>query len=390
MRSDWQRKKLREVCTLDKLQGTHADLPYIGMEDIESQTGRFLGSNKPQEVKSSTFRFTSEHILYGRLRPYLNKVYLPNFEGRCSTEIFPIKPGESISREYLSYWFLMESTVNRINATCTGARMPRANMDAVLDFDLLLPPQKEQQRIVAILDEAFEGIATATANAEKNLQNARELFESTLQSVFAEKGEGWVEKRLGDSVKKVSTGPFGSLLHKSDYVSEGVPLVNPINIVNDVIVPDPKKMVNADTQKRLQTYLLNEGDIVIARRGEIGRCAVVTEEQSGWICGTGCFFIKPSSELNPNFLVRLLRSSSYREMLEAVATGATMKNISNKALSELLVTFPSYTEQTKILDRINELDADIQRLESIYKQKIVECSELKQSILQKAFAGELH
>src|ERR1700683_1723025 len=129
MKKGWQTKSLGEVCVFEKDQGIHdRRLPYVGLEDIESNTAHFIGSTEPRSMKSATFRFSSEHILYGRLRPYLNKVLAPNFEGHCSTEIFPIKPRPELLREYLLYWLLAGETVDRINATCTGARMPRADM----------------------------------------------------------------------------------------------------------------------------------------------------------------------------------------------------------------------------------------------------------------------
>jgi hypothetical protein len=168
MKDGWQTKKLGDVCAFDKAQGHHHHLPYVGLENIESNTARFIGSIEPQPMKSSTFRFSSQHVLYGRLRPYLNKVLAPDFEGHCSTEIFPIKPSTELSREYLLYWFLSDETVDRINGTCTGARMPRADMNEVLGFDFPLSPLPEQERIVSIFDVSFEGIATAKANAERN------------------------------------------------------------------------------------------------------------------------------------------------------------------------------------------------------------------------------
>ncbi len=196
MKAGWKIKTLGEVCVVDKNQRLNNNLPYVGLEHIESQTGRFIGSTEPLEVKSSTFKFTQDHLLYGRLRPYLNKVMLPDFEGHCSTEIFPLKPRPGLSREFLQYWFLMGATVEQIDATSTGARMPRANMNAVLDFAFPLPPLPEQHRIVGILDEAFDSIATAKANAEKNLLNARALFESHLNAVFSQRGDGWEDKTL--------------------------------------------------------------------------------------------------------------------------------------------------------------------------------------------------
>ena len=192
----WEVKKLSEVCQVDKSQGIHKNLPYVGMENIESNTARFIGSTEPQSVKSASFSFTTKHLLYGRLRPYLNKVIAPEFEGHCSTELFPIKPSKCLDRNFLLYWFLMDSTVRLINATCTGARMPRANMNTVLEFEFLLPPLSEQKRIVSIVDQAFEGIDRAIANTKKNLTNARELFESYLNAVFTQKSDRWEEKTL--------------------------------------------------------------------------------------------------------------------------------------------------------------------------------------------------
>tara|TARA_R100000655_G_scaffold46942_1_gene83927 strand:- start:909 stop:2381 length:1473 start_codon:yes stop_codon:yes gene_type:complete len=267
--------------------------------------------------------------------------------------------------------------------------MPRANVSKVLEFEFPLPPLPEQKRIVAILDEAFSGIDTAIANTEKNLANARELFESYLNSVLNPRGDGWTERPLVDFADFVSTGPFGSLLHKSDYIAEGVPLVNPINIAGTQIVPDEQKMIGADKTRELQSYLLNEGDVVIARRGEIGRCAVVTERQQGWICGTGCFFIRPTGVVNPHFLAHLLRSSTYRAELERGASGATMLNLSNKALSNLKISMPCLTEQNRILDQLSELNGQCQAVQSIYQQKLTALAELKQSLLRKAFSGEL-
>ena len=165
---------------------------------------------------------------------------------------------------------------------------------------------------------------------------------------------GWVEKRLGDFAVTVSTGPFGSVLHKSDYVDDGVPLVNPINIVNERIVPDPTKLIDKATKERLIHYVLREGDIVVGRRGEIGRCAVVGPDESGWVCGTGSFFIRPLPSTNSQFLAHLIRSDHYREKLEQASTGATMKNLSNSTLSDLLIAVPSHSEQQRIVGILDD------------------------------------
>ena len=165
---------------------------------------------------------------------------------------------------------------------------------------------------------------------------------------------GWQCGALKEFAELVSTGPFGSMLHQSDYVSSGVPLINPTNIDDDKIVPDREKQVGAAAAKRLSSYALKAGDIVVGRRGEIGRCATVSPDEAGWICGTGCFFIRPKPEADPNFLAQLLRSPRYREMLERAATGTTMKNMSNATLANLPIAVPPASEQRRIVAILDE------------------------------------
>lgn len=164
----------------------------------------------------------------------------------------------------------------------------------------------------------------------------------------------WQTKRLADFAESISTGPFGSILHKSDYVDDGVPLVNPINIVEESIVPDPSKLISAVTKVRLSNYVLKDGDVVVGRRGEIGRCAVVGPNEDGWVCGTGSFFIRPLQTLNSQFLAHLIRSSAYREKLEQLSTGATMMNLSNTALADLAISVPAFPEQQRIVGILDE------------------------------------
>ncbi len=168
----------------------------------------------------------------------------------------------------------------------------------------------------------------------------------------------WRKARLVE-IANVSTGPFGSLLHKSDYVEHGLPLVNPINISDEEIVPDPKKLIGEEARTRLDGYILRGGDIVVARRGEIGRCAVVTTKEDGWVCGTGCFFIRPSSGVSAQFLARLLRSERYRDQLEKASSGTTMLNLSNQALGDLAIELPDLREQQRIVGILDEAFAGI-------------------------------
>lgn len=389
MSKAWRSVALGDICEIDKVSHDGGPLPYVGMENIESGTGRLAQGCENTTVKSNTFRFGREHLLYGRLRPYLNKVFLPDDTGHCSTEIFPLRCSEELDRRFLFYWLIQEATVNRINATCTGARMPRANVKEVLKFDFPLPPLLEQKRIVAILDEAFAAIEKAIANTEKNLANARELFESVLNSVFTRHGDGWANTTLGAATEGVFTGPFGSLLHKKDYIEGGIPLVNPAHITETGIEPDLRKTVSKETAARLESYIMRQGDIVIGRRGEMGRCALITDTEDGWLCGTGSFFIKPSDQCDPRYLVRFLRSQGCRKRLEKLAGGAVMPNLSNSALTNMPIELPPISQQKAILDKVDTLAKETRSMADLCNRKRISLDELRQSVLRRAFMGEL-
>ena len=196
-----------------------------------------------------------------------------------------VTPKNSLLPKYLFHLMTSDAYKNFIGELSDGVNINNLKFDNLRRFAVPHPPLAEQRRIVGILDEAFEGIATAKANAEKNLQNARAVFESHLNAVFTQRGEGWMKKKLVDVAESISTGPFGTMLHKSDYISNGIPLVNPVNIVESRIVPSSGMMVSTETRARLCSYVLQTGDVVIGRRGDLGRCALVTDTEEGWLCG---------------------------------------------------------------------------------------------------------
>jgi type I restriction enzyme S subunit len=296
-------------------------------------------------------------------------------------------PGPSIDSKFL-YYLLESKMPELLSLVSRGATVHRLITDQIRDIEFRLPPLIEQRRIVGILDEAFEGIATAKAHAERNLRSAREVRDTFLAAQFSP-APHWISGPLSAFVESVSTGPFGSVLHKSDYVANGVPLVNPINIVDGDIVPTDEKQVDAATALRLRSYLLRSGDIVVGRRGEIGRCAVVSDVQEGWLCGTGCFFIRPSSRVQPSFMAHLIRSARYRARLEALSTGTTMQNLSNGALSGLEVVLPDLAEQKRLLAEIDAMSAQTDLLREVYERKLAALDELQQSLLHQAFSGAL-
>ena len=388
--------RLGDVCSFEKEQDVHTGLAYVGLENIGSGTGRFLGATNAVSVKSATFRFSSEHVLYGRLRPYLNKVLLPDFEGHCSTEIFPIRPGPDVSRRYLAHWLSMDATVKSIDATATGARMPRANMNAVLDFELPVPPVSEQHRIVAILDEAFEGIVTAKANAEKNSQNARELLGTGYRSIVESFDQSqWGKAPVADLAAanrgSMRTGPFGSQLLHSEFVDDGIAVLGIDNAVANEFRWDKRRYITEAKYRDLGRYRVYPGDVLITIMGTCGRCAVVPDDiplaiNTKHLC---CITLDRQKCLPDYLHLYFLHDLLARAYLTAQAKGSIMAGLNMGIISALPVRLPPPDQQASIVERFDSLQTECDRQADVQARKLAALDELKRSLLHQAFSGGL-
>lgn len=385
MRKGWSIKRLGDVCQFHKVQGIHRGLPYVGLEHIESHTAQFIGSHEPLAAKSSTFKFTPEHVLYGRLRPYLNKVLAPNFNGHCSTEIFPIKPSPQLSRDFLLYWLLADDTVERIDRTCTGARMPRADMKGLLEFEFPLPALAEQQRIVSVLDEVFAGIAVAQANAEKNLHNARALFEGHLESVFTRRGKGWVDKTLEEVSSTFGRGKSRHRPRNAAHLYGGkYPFIQTGDIRNADHVVTEYSQTYSDAGLA-QSKLWPKGTICITIAANIAETAILGFD--------ACFpdsvigVVPDPKEADIHFVEFLLQS--FKAHLQAMGQGAAQANINMGTFETERFPFPPLAEQKNVSAKLESLATETQRLEGLYEQKLSALAALKQSLLHQAFSGAL-
>jgi type I restriction enzyme, S subunit len=392
MKEGWPVKKLGEVCEIimgqspdgDSYNTTGEGVPLIN-GPVEFSTESF-GKTVRSKFTTQPTKFCEEGDLILCVRgSTTGRMNIAGFDACIGRGVAAIRAKQY--QPWINHF--INSKREEIHGKGTGATFPNVSGDSLANFELVVPPLAEQHRIVGLLDEAFEGLATAKANAEKNLQNARALFESHLQSVFSQRGPGWVETTLSQATGGVFTGPFGSLLHKSDYVANGIPLVNPAHITEIGIEPDLRKTVSHATAQRLKNYIMRAGDIVIGRRGEMGRCALVTKVEDGWLCGTGSFFIRPSSRCDTSYLVRFLRSDGCKAKLEKIAGGAVMPNLSNTDLGNLTIDLPPLDRQKAIVEEIDDLHQETQRLTALYEQKLAALEALKKSLLHQAFSGNL-
>ena len=383
--TEWKTVVLGDVCLIDKAKHNGAPSPYVGLENISNGTGEFLGDFEPTSVKSATFRFDTRHLLYGRLRPYLNKALTPDFEGHCSSEIFPLRPKDELDRRYLFYWLTSDTIRKSIDSTSTGARMPRANMNEVMRFEIPLGSLEEQRRIVAVLDEAFEGLDRARAHAETNACNAQELLDNLLITIFREIEVDADHIRLSDAANDFGRGrsrhrPRNDFdLYGGDY-----PFIQTGDVRNSKgVIWNYSQTYNE--RGLAQSKLWPKGAICItiaaniAETGILGINACFPDSVIGMVCNKEVTI--------PEYVEFMLRF--YATDLKAQAKGSAQDNINLGTFERARFPFPPIDIQHQVVGRLQQLSDDIDLLEDGFDTHLVDIEDLRQSLLQCAFAGEL-
>lgn len=183
--------------------------------------------------------------------------------------------------------------------------------------------------------------------------------------------DAWQNTRLGEVVepeKGLQTGPFGSQLHASDYVENGIPIVMPRDLAGNAISQQTCSRVSPETAAGLGRYRLRAGDIVFARRGQIGRCALVRSDQDGWLCGTGCLRARLAPSVRPEFLIQLMHWPTTVAWMTENAVGQTMKNLNTKILSDLPLRVPALVVQARIAEVLSSVDATVTANRRVIKQ----------------------
>jgi type I restriction enzyme S subunit len=297
-------------------------------------------------------------------------------------------PDETLDARFL--YHLLDSRMEVLLAMVSrGATVHRLMTEQIRSLNFLLPPISEQQRIVGILDDAFDGIATAKANAEQNLQNARALFESHLQSVFTQRGEGWVEKRLEEVVATDCSLSYGIVQPGEEY-PDGLPIVRPTDLTTQVIRLDGLKRIDPKLADGYKRTALQGGELLLCVRGSTGVVSIASAELAGGNVTRGIVPIRfDGAKLSQDFGYHLISSGEFQDQIRKKTYGAALMQINIRDLRNIAVSFPSLKEQSGISAKLDDLREETQRLESLYQRKLAALDELKKSLLHQAFSGAL-
>lgn len=397
-------KRLAELCEIKppksearKRLGPDAPVSFAPMEDL-SVDQKYLpprSTRRLDEVAGSYTYFADGDVLLAKITPCFENGKLgiarnlENGVGFGSSEFVVLRPSAELNAEFL-YYFLAQATIREQGAAAmTGAvghkRIPKEFIE-----ELRVPtlPLTEQQRIVAILDEAYAGIATARAAAEQNRQNARALFESHLHSVFSQRGKGWVEKRIEewcfsiiDCVNK--TAPV------VDYETP-YKMIRTTNVRNGRIDLSSVKFVTEETFKIwIRRQLPQKGDVILTREAPMGEVGMLRTDDHVFL-GQRLVSYRTNPEILDNeFLLFALQSGYLQEQIHAKASGSTVQHMRVPDTKNLLLAAPPVGEQVIIVQHLKGMLEETQRLEALYQHKLKALDELKQSMLHQAFSGQL-
>jgi type I restriction enzyme S subunit len=398
MKKGWQIKKLGDVLqkteTVNPLLRPDSEFDYIDVSSVSNATfsieatQRLKGKDAPSRARKLV---RTNDILFATIRPTLQRIAIvPKYLNNqvCSTGYFVLRPQTGVDHRFVFYSLFTEEFTGQMESLQKGASYPAVTDSEVRERQIPLPPLVEQQRIVSILDEAFEKIATAKENDEKNLQNARALFDSHLHEVFTKRGKGWLEKRLGDLCHFVR-GPFGGSLKKSTFVAKGYAVYEQQHAIYDQF-DDVRYFISETKFKEMKRFELLPDDLIMSCSGTMGRVAIVPKQIKQGIINQALLKLTSSSEILNSFLKSWMESEAFQDALKEYSGGAAIQNVASvKILKEIKVPLPYLAEQKTIVAKLEALSSETQRLEAIYRQKMAALDALKKSLLDQAFNGGL-
>ncbi len=372
----------------------------IGGQTVSGQEKRPIS----EAYKGYTY-FADGDVLLAKITPCFENgklgvaANLKNAIGFGSSEFMVLRPGPKISARYLAH-FLSQERFRRLGAKAmTGAvghkRVPK---EWVQDFEIPLPPLAEQQRIVAILDEAFEGIELASVSTEKALENARELSAAIIWSLAGGTSSTWEVYTIRTLIERgvlesISDGNHGEIHPtKDEYTAHGVPFIMAADLHNGEIHQDVCRFISEERAKSLRVGFARDGDVLISHKGTIGRVArlktrlpyVVLTPQVTY------YRVRDKRALLPEYLYHALRGREFqKEFREIAGIGSTRAYIGITRQLDLRLALPPLDEQARLSGVFDKVDLDAQDLERVLVSKLSALAELKQSLLARAFSGEL-
>ena len=365
--------------TVNPLDNPDTVYELYSVPSFESQHPEIV---KGSDIGSSKITVDEGDVLVCKINPRINRVWVvkrrTSYPLLASSEWIVIRNCD-IDSDYLKWYFSSPTFRNLLVSQVAGigGSLTRAQPKQVAKYPVPLVGKEEQRRIAVTLDKVNNLIAKRRAQLDKlELMVKARFVEMFGDPVSNEKN--WPNVTLGD-IAEIRIGPFGSLLHKEDYITGGHALVNPSHIIDGQICVDENLTISDEKYDELSAYQLEIDDIVLGRRGEMGRCAVVHQE--GWLCGTGSIIIRPNALMKSYFLQNIISNPAYKKIIEDKAVGVTMMNLNVPIISELKVPLLPVYLQEQFIDFMQRVD----KSKLTIQQSLDKLETLKKALMQQYF-----
>ncbi|NVK10135.1 MAG: restriction endonuclease subunit S [Tenacibaculum sp.] len=397
MREGWEVKNLGDVCYFEngdrgknypsKKHYVSEGFPFITAANVEN--GQVL--NNLNYITEDRFKllsrgkFKKNDFLFC-LRGSLGKFgFIQNdLIGGIASSMVIVRTGSSVEDKWLHYYFISDICHKEIENRKGGAAQPNLGAKDLKRFEIPIPPLEEQKQIVAILDQAFAAIDQAKANISTNIENAKELFQSKLNQIFSQTGDGWEEKTLGE-MSKIMYGYTSKVTENGN-----VQYVRITDIQDGNVDWSNVPYINI-SEKEKSKYKLSKGDIVFARTGATTGKSYLIENSPDAVFASYLIRVQcDSNVLLPSFLYLFFQSGIYWQIVEKGTSGSAQGGFNASKLGAMKIHFPSNkTQQLKYVELVESIRIPTNNMIRNYEKKLNDLKELKKSILQKAFAGEL-
>jgi type I restriction enzyme S subunit len=399
VKAGWTTKPLGEVLlkteTVNPVANPDVEFNYIDVSSVSNETYEIEETQllKGKDAPSRARRLVKAgDVIFATIRPTLKRIARVTADldqQVCSTGYFVMRPSAELDPNYLFYSLFTEQFMSSMESLQKGASYP-AVTDAEVRAQLISYPDiTEQHRIVSLLDEAFADIATAKANAEKNLQNARELFTRISGSVLAQYASTSQSITLEDLVEPDCSLSYG-IVQPGDEVAEGLHIVRPVDMNTDVVMLKGLKRIAPSLANSYARTTLKGNDILLCVRGTTGTVALAHSELAGANVTRGIVPIRFAPEkISHQFGYYLLRSEPAQLQIQAKTYGTALQQINIRDLRQLTLPVPAPQDQEIIVQRLSALEEETKQLTAAYANKLTALDDLKKSLLHQAFSGQL-
>ena len=304
----------------------------------------------------------------------------------CTNQGFKsIVPNDSVDSEFLYYQ--LKYLRKQIQEMGSGTTFKEISAKTLGEVRIVVPSISEQKRIVARIEELFSELDNGVETLRKTKQQLAVYRQAVLKESFNTESATTVE--VSEIVDDIRIGPFGTMLHKSDYMAGGIPVINPQHIKNNTIIAGVNVTVSTQKAEELNAYKLKNNDIIMGRRGEMGRCAAVTQAEDGWLCGTGSILFRLKPEFDAGFYAQILSSPVVVHYLEENATGTTMKNLNEEIVRHIPIPYITREQQIAISKKIDAALSICDNIEKTVVSSLQQAETMRQSILKDAFEGRI-